>query len=149
MRPALLQAYRPEVLILAVSRLRSPVSYSNLEGRRLPVIVVSADPGDRGRASQFGCAMILQRPARGAQLVDAVRRVLGIADDSPSWPVHPALHWIGKERLTSSTLRAQSRQLCDQALDLRRRAAELVASAKTYAYRGQHATVEDVSGWAE
>jgi DNA-binding response OmpR family regulator len=128
-RPALLQAYRTQALILAISCLRTPISYSDLDGRRVPVIVVSADPNDRRRASGFGCELILPRPTRAANVVQAVRGVLGAAATETPRPPQ-ALAWTAREWSSGSALRARSRQLCDHAFDLRRRAAELLTAAE-------------------
>jgi hypothetical protein len=131
--PALLQAYQPHVLVVAVSRLRSPISYSDLEGRQVPVIIVSADPDDRGRTSQFGCARVLPRPAKIGSMLESVRSVLG-----SSWNEtreSPRLNACGaRERSVGPVLRARSKQLCDRSLDLRRQAAALVTAAQSLAH---------------
>lgn len=61
-RPALLHSYRARLIVLAVSRVRQPLDFKNLEGRTIPVVIVTADPHDGGREAEFGCEAVLLRP---------------------------------------------------------------------------------------
>lgn len=130
-RPALLQAYRPDLLILAVSRVRGAIEYEDLEGRRVPVIVVSANPNDHGRMSEYGCAAILLRPASLHSLLDTVRAVLPKRSADFAAPDR-----ISTDRRSPGwLLRKRSRELCDVASDLRRQALDLAEISRKIAGR--------------
>ena len=133
-RPSLLQAYGTELLILAVSHVRGPASYADVEGRRVPVVVVSADPKDRGRAPEVGCDAILLRPVAVSRLVDEVRAVLGApmsaARARSSRQSSGFAHSAGDGSARGPVLRAKSQRLCAHAIDLRRQAGELCACSQ-------------------
>jgi hypothetical protein len=145
-RPSLLQAFATELLIVAVSHVRGPTSYADVEGRRVPVILVSADPKDRCRAQEVGCAAILLRPVTVSNLIDEVRTVLGApASRARVSSAGKRSGWANSadgRSAKGSMLRAKSQQLCAQAVDLRRQSLKRCAYSYRLLHRPERSDVE-------
>ena len=126
-RPALLQSHRTQLLVLAISRLRHPLEFKNLDGQTIPVLAVTADPADRGREDEIGCQGILLRPVPASVLLRHVREILGLP---------PAAERASESRVPlsargliafSSALRETAERLSSQASLLRAQSLELCA----------------------
>ena len=126
LRPALLQSCRTRLIILAVSHLRHAVEFKDLEGRVIPVLVVTAHPDDVGREREYGCECILLRPVSVANLLQRVRAILGTGGRLERNSSDGSA--CGRDQLMcSSALRATSDRLRAQAATLRKQAMELCA----------------------
>jgi hypothetical protein len=127
-RPALLQSYGTQLLVLAISRLRHPLEFKNLDGRTIPVLAVTANPADRGREEETGCAGILLRPVPASVLLQHVREVLGIPPAAERTTVEGRVALTGRDSLAfSSALRETAKRLCAHASLLCTQALELCA----------------------
>jgi DNA-binding NtrC family response regulator len=66
----------PDVVVLSLARADRSMPHVFAHGRSVPRIVLSSEPSDAARASEFNCAGILIRPVMYDHLVTLVRRVL-------------------------------------------------------------------------
>ena len=66
----------PDVVVLSLARAERSMPHVFAHGRPVPRIVLSSEPSDAARASEFNCAGILIRPVMYDHLVTLVRRIL-------------------------------------------------------------------------